>query len=195
MALSNADLPHVLSAVQALRKLIEDQPWIMSNSQVDTNTLVESLSDAAFEVRRAMCPAAARSPKTQYSDFRNPNWFEDPAPDVPHRIRAKLQELWQFLHIRLPWFVRGEHQSSAVADLMEVEDLLRREADKKADRLKKKLNTIPNNLDVLELARRIRKGRKQGQSNISVAREFAEGNEPKAQSLLRQLRRYPRLLD
>jgi hypothetical protein len=69
------------------------------------------------------------------------------------------------------------------------------QADTEADKPKKKLGTIPQNSEVLKLAKLIRKGRKDGRPQIDVARGFTEGNEGKAQSLLRQLRRYPALLD
>jgi len=69
------------------------------------------------------------------------------------------------------------------------------QADKEADKPKKKLRTIPENSEVLKLAKRIKKGRKEGRPQVDVAREFTEANEVKAQSLLRQLRRYPDLLD
>jgi hypothetical protein len=67
-------------------------------------------------------------------------------------------------------------------------------ADSKADKAKKKRNTIPNNPAVLQLAKRVKRGREEGRTAIDGARDFAENNETKAQSLLRQLRRFPRLL-
>jgi hypothetical protein len=54
---------------------------------------------------------------------------------------------------------------------------------------------IPENPDVLALARRINRERPSGKSKTSIAREFTEGNETKAQTLLRELRRFPHLLD
>jgi hypothetical protein len=69
------------------------------------------------------------------------------------------------------------------------------QADKEADKPKKKLRTFPENSEVLKLARLIKNGRKERRPQVDVARGFTEGNEVKAQSLLRQLRRYPDLLD
>jgi hypothetical protein len=43
------------------------------------------------------------------------------------------------------------------------------------------------------LAKKIKKYREKGMSLIDIAREFCEGNERRAKSLLRQLRRYPGL--
>jgi hypothetical protein len=68
------------------------------------------------------------------------------------------------------------------------------QADKETDKPKKKLRTIPENPEVLKLAKGITKGREDGRSLIDIARDFTDGNDAKAQSLLRQLRRYRDLL-
>jgi hypothetical protein len=68
-------------------------------------------------------------------------------------------------------------------------------ADNKTDKSKKKRNTIPTNLDVAKLAKRVKKGMAEGRTKIDIAREFTESDEKKAMSLLRELRRYPRLLE
>jgi hypothetical protein len=67
-------------------------------------------------------------------------------------------------------------------------------ADTKADKPKKRICTIPRNSDAVKLAQKLKKGRVEGRTDIDVAREFTEGNEQKAQSLLRCLRHYPDLL-
>jgi hypothetical protein len=69
------------------------------------------------------------------------------------------------------------------------------QADKETDKSKKKLHTIPENPEVVKLAKAIKRGRQERRAKIDVARGFTEGNELKAQSLLRQLRRYPVLLE
>ena len=59
--------------------------------------------------------------------------------------------------------------------------------------LKKRL-VIPANPQVLKLAKKMNKDLANGMSKIEIARDFCEGDEKKAKSLLRQLRRYPDLL-
>jgi hypothetical protein len=59
----------------------------------------------------------------------------------------------------------------------------------------KKTHSIPENPDVLRLAKKIKRDREKGLSFIDSAREFCEDDEAKAQSLLRQLRRFPHLLE
>ncbi|MFC1597189.1 hypothetical protein ACFL5Q_04520 [Planctomycetota bacterium] len=54
---------------------------------------------------------------------------------------------------------------------------------------------IPENPEVLQLAKRIRRELPGGGTMINIARDFADGDETKANSLLRQLRRYPHLLE
>jgi hypothetical protein len=49
------------------------------------------------------------------------------------------------------------------------------------------------NPDILKLAKKIKMDRGKGMSLIDSAREFCEGNERRAKSLLRQVRRYPEL--
>lgn len=53
----------------------------------------------------------------------------------------------------------------------------------------------PENLDVAKLAKKIKRDSKSGEhtTQIAVAREFTKGDEKRAQSLLRQLRRFPHL--
>jgi hypothetical protein len=84
---------------------------------------------------------------------------------------------------------RNPHLTRALAEWSKAP------ADNKADNPKKKLSAFPRNHDVLELARFIKRGQRQGRSKIDLAREFAEGNETRAKSLLRELRRYPLLLE
>jgi hypothetical protein len=71
----------------------------------------------------------------------------------------------------------------------------RGQADNKPDNRGKKSHCVPENPQVLRLAKKIKKERQAGVSQIDSARDFCEGDETKAESLLRQLRRYPHLLD
>jgi hypothetical protein len=66
--------------------------------------------------------------------------------------------------------------------------------DKKTDKKQKNLYSISKNLDVHELAKRIRQPKNAGRKKIEIAREITEGNEKKAQTLVRELRRFPHLL-
>ncbi len=58
----------------------------------------------------------------------------------------------------------------------------------------KKPIRLPQNPDVLKLARLIRQRAQEGSTQKEAALEFTGGDERKAESLLRQLRRYPHLL-
>ena len=68
------------------------------------------------------------------------------------------------------------------------------QADNETDISPRKSHNVPGNRDVLRLAKKIKKERPRGVSMIDSARDFCEGNEQRAKSLLRQLRRYPHLL-
>jgi hypothetical protein len=67
-------------------------------------------------------------------------------------------------------------------------------ADSQADTPKKNSRPVPENQKVLQLAKKIKRDSQRGTSKIDSAREFCDGDERKAKSLLRQLRRYPDLL-
>ena len=54
---------------------------------------------------------------------------------------------------------------------------------------------VPENPEVLKLAKRIKRELPKGGTMIDIARDFADGDETKANTLLRQLRRYPHLLE
>jgi len=56
-------------------------------------------------------------------------------------------------------------------------------------------NRVPENPEVLRLAKRIRGELSKGGTMIDIARDFTKGDEKKASNLLRQLRRYPHLLE
>jgi hypothetical protein len=68
-------------------------------------------------------------------------------------------------------------------------------ADRKADEKSKKLPRLPRNPDVYRLAAKINEAEGSGRKKIDIAREFADRNEKKTQSLLRKLRAFPHLLE
>lgn len=68
-------------------------------------------------------------------------------------------------------------------------------ADTKADKSEVKAVRLPQNVDVNELARLINKTVGAEGSKLAVARQFTDGDEKRAQNLLRQLRRFPHLLN
>ncbi|RIK74925.1 MAG: hypothetical protein DCC68_22145 [Planctomycetota bacterium] len=68
-------------------------------------------------------------------------------------------------------------------------------ADSKTDNRKKIRQFVPENSDVLKLAKRIKRELPKGGTRNDIARDFTDGDEKKAQSLLRQIRRFPHLLE
>jgi hypothetical protein len=72
-----------------------------------------------------------------------------------------------------------------------------RTADSKTDSPEKRGAVVPQNLDVAKLARKIKKELPEGGTMIDIARDFTDGDEKRAQSLLRQLRgdRFKHLLE
>jgi hypothetical protein len=69
------------------------------------------------------------------------------------------------------------------------------QADSKTDNRQKKTHPIPENKEVLKLVKKIKRDQEKGMSRIDSAREFCENDERKAESLLRQVRRYSHLLE
>lgn len=64
------------------------------------------------------------------------------------------------------------------------------EPDTKPDTPK---NSLPDSVDVRDLCRALQKGLPQGRYQIEIAREFVKKDDAKAESLLRQARRYRHL--
>ena len=64
------------------------------------------------------------------------------------------------------------------------------QADTKADTRE---NTMPDSVNVLDLCRLLKKELPKGRTRIEIARQFTNGDETKAQNLLRQTRRYRHL--
>jgi len=100
---------------------------------------------------------------------------------LPVEDRDQLADILREIHARLvrldPRF--GEAESEADR------------ADSKTDNLGK----IPENPDVLKLAKEIRRRGSKNDCPTDIARAFTDFDEKSAQSLLRQLRRFPHLLD
>ncbi len=69
-----------------------------------------------------------------------------------------------------------------------------RTADNKTDNGKKFQSVVPENPEVLKLAKKIKAEFPKNGTRIDIAREFVGDDEKKAQGLLRQLRRFPHLL-
>lgn len=83
-----------------------------------------------------------------------------------------------------------EFQTEVINSLEIITD----KADKAADKGGTGQIFLPKNIDVFRLAKRINDTIDAEGSQIAIALQFTEGDEMKAKSLLRQLRRYPHLL-
>jgi len=68
-------------------------------------------------------------------------------------------------------------------------------AESRPDTVKPVPRRLPENPDILRLAKDIRRKCRVGASKKEIALEFAEGDGARAESLLRQLRRYPHLIE
>ncbi|MFC1597190.1 hypothetical protein ACFL5Q_04525 [Planctomycetota bacterium] len=74
------------------------------------------------------------------------------------------------------------------------EGLAERTADSETDSAKLNALRVPDNPEILRLAKKIRQERQTGATMKEIAIDFTDGDETKAESLLRQLRRYRNLL-
>ncbi|MBN1394759.1 MAG: hypothetical protein JW959_07025 [Pirellulales bacterium] len=72
--------------------------------------------------------------------------------------------------------------------------LARTTADKADNKMNNGKLSLPDSSDLIRLAKKIKEELPVGGSKIDIARDFTEGDEKRATSLLRQLRRYPALL-
>lgn len=109
--------------------------------------------------------------------------------DADREGRLPLQRKLQLLVEKL-----GEREGE-LFDLRGREGEDATAADTAADTGKKKKLSLPDNPDILALAKRINMGAASGRTRKEIALEFTDGREKKADSLLRQLRRYNHLLD
>jgi len=78
---------------------------------------------------------------------------------------------------------------------MQQQALRERTRDDETDSQESKVRRVPENLGVFRLAKRIKRELPKGGTKLDIARDYAEGDEKKAQNLLRRLRRYPHLLE
>jgi hypothetical protein len=130
--------------------------------------------------------------------------------DPRHIVAARLCELLEAASMLpeappTPFDVAAIRCARSVPDQVRLAKVLRQwatieeppgaggQADSKADKKPKKSHPVPVNPDILKLAKKLKKDREKEMSLIDIAREFCEGNERRAQSLLRQVRRYPGL--
>ena len=121
------------------------------------------------------------------------------------RFRNEIQRWLALLQGAMEWPLLGEEEfRRRVAQLkkdllscadycVELHNLMLRLADKKADTQKKSVPRLPRNPLVLKLAREVQKRAPRGESREEIAREIADGDARQADSILRQLRRYPHL--
>ncbi len=76
-----------------------------------------------------------------------------------------------------------------------VQLVQQRTADSKTDNEKKSAAVVPENPQVARLAKEMKRRLPQGDTKKQIALDFADGDAKTAASLLRQLRRFPHLLD
>lgn len=69
------------------------------------------------------------------------------------------------------------------------------QADSETDKKKKKRAVVPQNQEVAKLAKKIKRDISHTPKKIDIARDFTGGDEKKAKNLLRQLNRFPHLLE
>jgi hypothetical protein len=90
----------------------------------------------------------------------------------------------------------AEAQKRADQERMKLLEASSGQADKKADKPKKNRKLVPDNPKVAELARRINLNLgRDFRSKIEIARDYTDNDEAEAQKLLRELRRFPNLLN
>ena len=73
----------------------------------------------------------------------------------------------------------------------------RKRADERTTKRTRKKNLVPANVDVIKLAKKIKRDLPNGGTKRTIALEFTDGDERKAKSLLRELQpsRYGHLLE
>jgi hypothetical protein len=141
----------------------------------------DHLNRDAFEVARKRFDHAAENLSRAQRDRTNPGY--------PERCVAAIRGVVWALAAMTEVF--DELRKRVVAALDSSAD----SADTKPDSREKKPVSLPQNGDILELARLINKSAGKEGSQRAVALQFTEGNLRKAASLLRQLRRYPDLVN
>ena len=190
-----------LYAVYGLRSLDRDNPSFGSHFALFVNVLNDALTYLGQ-------PAAAKS-------LRLVNELRDEVVRVEERTGDSYSEI-AFGIVEAHVLALGGSDSGLEVDPAELPslnvlralpdfnaDFLQRAilketalvTDKKADKKRRKA-AVPENPDVMRLATLIRNNLKNpGETKIGIARGFTSGDEEKAQTLLRELRRFPNLLE
>jgi hypothetical protein len=88
------------------------------------------------------------------------------------------------------WWYEGDAFAASVAAID-----VAGQPDNQPDKTKENSTTIPRNQDVCRLIHKANQAENRNRALIDIAREIVENSEPKAQSLVRQARRFPHLLD
>jgi hypothetical protein len=102
----------------------------------------------------------------------------------------RLQDLREETERYIEWLVQ-----SPAAALSALRPVGAGQTDRKTDKPKKRARDFPRDHRLLYLAEMIKAGRRAGRTDIHVALEFAGDDEKRANSMLRRLRDYPRLLE
>ena len=123
----------------------------------------------------------------------------DPAGDPRDALKALANRLEGLNVSDLSARLEGEFWEASELFEIDEEDEARRlhgadSAGSKTDNGKKSSAIVPENPDVAKLAKEIKRRLLQGDRKIAIALDFAGGDEKRAKSLLRQLRRFPHLL-
>lgn len=123
--------------------------------------------------------------------------FQNPTVTQSYLDALTYDENEAKTHLVGRWFRELSLEQAAEFDqaLQGIDDSGNEQEDNQADIKKKKMKPMPENPELLRLAKRIRQELKPGVRKIDIARSFTEDNEKKAKNLLRGLRRYPHLLE
>jgi hypothetical protein len=133
--------------------------------------------------------------------FDNPptqDFWGDGCPHPDFRPDEFIQEIWSIMRaLPGPDPPPQPHLPISVNEAVSVLDSVIAWCGPAESKTEKEKNRIPENPDVLRLAKEMkRKLRKTGfPTKKSIALEFTNGNESRAQNLLRQLRSFPHLLE
>lgn len=124
--------------------------------------------------------------------------FGEPPPRTPDEFVAWAYRLgWAAERVEAKHWTYADILARAEGYLTGLRERLatQRTADSKTDNEKKTAFSLPENDDVTRLAKALRDCDDPRATQSSVAREFTNGDERRAGTLLRQLRRYPHLLN
>lgn len=147
------------------------------------------------------CPPVHVDEDREFPCVANP-WLNemyrlfDPTPEKqrgPDFVPLRLEDGESFEVVGLPCNVFLA-SARAIEILMDKNTTSReiptpeRTADSKTDKQRKRVTFVPKNLDVAKLAQKINRELPKGGTMVDIARDFTNGDEKKAQSLLRQLR-------